>query len=55
MKNIAIVLFIIVVTASAGVKETKKDTCSIPVKSKQETGNKKVNKKRPLYQHIFMI
>jgi hypothetical protein len=55
MKNIAIVLFIVVFTASAGVREVKKDTCCITVKGKQDTGAKKMNKKRPLYQHIFMI
>ena len=55
MKNIAIVLFIIVFTASAGVKDVRKDSASTQVKSKQDTGTKKQNKKRPLYQHIFMI
>jgi hypothetical protein len=47
---LAAVLFI-----SAGVKEERRDTCSVPAKSRQESQGKKPAKKRPLYQLIFMI
>jgi len=55
MKNMIALLLICFTCSSAGVLEHKKDTCSVPIKSKHEQGAKKVTKKRPLYQLIFMI
>ena len=55
MKNMISLIMIAIACSSAGPIVQKRDTCSVPVKSKHETGTKKINKKRPLYQLIFMI
>lgn len=55
MKNMIALILISIACMSAGPIVQKRDTCSVPVKAKHETGVKKVNKKKPLYQMIFMI
>lgn len=55
MRTIIIVVLAGLLFTSAGVKDCKRDTCSVPVKAKQDSTSKKPVKKRPLYQMIFMI
>jgi hypothetical protein len=55
MKNMIVLIMISIACCSAGPIVQKRDTCNVPVKAKHENGTKKINKKRPLYQLIFMI
>lgn len=55
MRNILIVTLIASALCSAGVNDPKKDSCNAASRQKQEQGNKKPQRPKPLYRQIFMI
>ncbi|MFN5477874.1 MAG: hypothetical protein ACK484_14880 [Sphingobacteriales bacterium] len=55
MRHIIVVIMTGFFLMSAGIKDSKKDTCKVAVKTKQDSSQKKVVRKRPLYQALFMI